>query len=82
MTKSQLAITLIPILRCFGLILSYRKRLEWVVLFSLEHRRVKGDLIEVYEIMRGMKKVNAHRPFTIEDSKTSGHWVKVERKRF
>eukprot|EP00061_Rhincodon_typus_P005969 g26117.t1 len=33
---------------------SYRERLNRLALFSLECQRLRGDLIKVYKIMRGM----------------------------
>eukprot|EP00061_Rhincodon_typus_P008150 g30511.t1 len=36
--------------------LSYNDRLDSLELFLLDHRRLKGDLIEVYKIMRDVDK--------------------------
>eukprot|EP00061_Rhincodon_typus_P016610 g44918.t1 len=38
----------------FGRDLSYRERLNWLGLLSLENRRLRGDLKELCEIMRGI----------------------------
>eukprot|EP00061_Rhincodon_typus_P011119 g35907.t1 len=38
--------------------LNYRERLDRLGPLSLECRRLRGDLIEAYKIMRGMDKVN------------------------
>ena len=35
--------------------LSYRERLNRLGLYSLEHRRMRGDLIEVYKITMGIR---------------------------
>lgn len=43
-------------------------------LYLLVHRRLRADLTEVYKILRGIDKVNAHSLFPrVEASKTSEH---------
>jgi len=57
--------------------LSYKERLDRLGLFSLEHRRLRGDLIEVYKIMRGIDKVDSQHLFPKGgESKTRGHRFK------
>eukprot|EP00061_Rhincodon_typus_P001769 g15729.t1 len=63
--------------------LSYREKLNRLGLFSLELRRLRGDLIEVYKIMRGMDRVNSQGLFSrVGKSKTRGHRFMVRGERF
>ena len=46
--------------------------------FSLRRRRLRGDLIEVYKIMRGIDQLDSQYLFPkVEESKTRGHRFKV-----
>ena len=63
--------------------LSYEERLDRLGLFSLEQRRLRGDLIEVYKIMRGKDRVDREQLFPlVEGSVTRGHKFKVRGRRF
>ena len=63
--------------------ISYEERLEKLGLFSLERRRLRGDMIEVYKIMRGMDRVDSQKLFPrVEESITWGHRFKVRGVRF
>ena len=57
--------------------------MEKLGLFSLERRRLRGDPIEVYKIMRGMDRVDSQKHFPrVEESITRGHRFKVRGARF
>ena len=43
--------------------LSYEKRLRSLHLYSMEFRRMTGDLIETYRILRGLDRVDVERMF-------------------
>eukprot|EP00061_Rhincodon_typus_P005934 g26048.t1 len=38
--------------------LTYKEKLDRLGLFSLEHRRLRDDLVEGYKVMRGINKVD------------------------
>ena len=62
--------------------LSYKERLDRLGLFSLERRRLRGDLIEVYN-MRGIDQLDIQYLFPkVGESKTRGHRFKVRGERY
>ena len=57
---------------------SYEERLRELGLFSLERRRLRGDLIEVYKMMKGIDRVNVQRLFPrVDGAITRGHNYRV-----
>ena len=63
--------------------ISYEERLEKLGLFSLERWRLRGHLIEVYKIKRGMDRADSQKLFPrVEESITRGHRFKVQGARF
>ena len=63
--------------------LSYEERLGKLGLFSLERQRMRGDLIEVYKIMKGIEKVNSGKLFPRSEVMiTRGHGLKERGERY
>jgi hypothetical protein len=58
--------------------LSYEERLERTGLISLEKRRVRGDLIQVFKFIKGFVKIDYRKFFEISTvGKTRGHSLKL-----
>ena len=57
----------------------YEKRLRILGLYTLEQRRLRGDLIETYKILTGRERVNPETFFTraTTTGKLRGHHLKL-----
>lgn len=72
------ATKLIPEVRHMG----YERRLEELNLFTLEQRRLRGQLIEAFKIIRGFSNVPITDFFTLSENPTRNHGWKVVVPRF
>jgi len=72
------ATKLIPELRH----MSYADRLKELNLFSLETRRLRGQLIEVFKILRGFDNVDYRCLFQLSEGRTRNNGYKLELKRY
>ena len=61
----------------------YEERLTRLGLFSLEFRRMRGDLTEAYKILIGLDRVDAGGIFPmVEVSRTRGHSLRIQGRSF
>ena len=62
--------------------LSYENRLKYTGLTTLSERRIRGDMIEVFKILKGFSKVNYNTWFKLSvNSRTRGHSYKLIKSR-
>ena len=62
---------------------SYEERLKELNLFPLTHRRLRGDLIQAFKIIKGIDNLDCSKYFTIDSSNyTRGNGCKIMRKSF
>ena len=60
---------------------AYVDRLCYTGLISLEDRRNRGDLLEVFKFLKGFNNVDYRKYFKlVENSRTRGHEYKIEKK--
>ena len=61
--------------------MSYEQRLEALGLYSLQQRRLRGDLIETYKILTGKEKINSDQLFQkTTTTELRGHSLKLYKK--
>ena len=62
--------------------LSYEERLKETGLYSLERSWLRGDMIEMFKIMKGEDKISEDELFNRVDSdRTRGHSLRVKKRR-
>jgi hypothetical protein len=61
--------------------LNYEERLKTLNLPTLAHRRHRGDMIQTFKIIKGLKDTPVERFFTIVNSNTRGHMCKLVKPR-
>ena len=60
--------------------LDYETRLKILKLPSLEYRRIRGDMIEVYKILyKKYDPITTHKLFTFDTNNTRGHNLKLKK---
>ena len=61
---------------------TYSERLKFLGLPSLEYRRERADMIQVYKILNDIDKVNKDKLFTMSHIGTRGHQFKIYKNRY
>ena len=62
--------------------LSYEERLKETGLYTLERRQLRGDMLDIFKIMKGKDKISADELFNRVDSgRTRGHSLRVKKRR-
>ena len=62
--------------------LGYVRSLECLNLYSLEKRRLRGQLIETFKMLKGVNYINYRHLFTFSNNRTRSNGWKLELKRF
>ena len=61
--------------------MGYEERLKILGLTTLETRRLRGDLIEVFKILKGYENIDREMFFDMSQSNLRGHSLKLNKKR-
>ena len=62
-------------------VLTHEERLKRTGMISLDNRRLRADLLEVFKILKGFVKVNPATHFSMSDRRSRGHTLKLEKPR-
>ena len=62
--------------------MSYERRLAELNLYSLEKRRIRGQLIETFKILKGIENIDYRKLFTLRNNQTRSNGWKLDLKRF
>ena len=60
--------------------MEYNERLYRLNLDSLHFRRKRGDLLQVYKILKGIENIESNKFFSINQDRTRGHCLKLFKK--
>jgi len=60
--------------------MGYEERLKILGLTTLETRRLRGDLIEVFKILKGYENIDREMFFDMSHSNLRGHSLKLNKK--
>ena len=60
---------------------SYKERIRMLGLTTLETRRVRADMLEVFKILKGYEGINGDCFFKVQCAKTRGHSMKLYKER-
>merc|ERR1712002_288394 len=66
------ATKLVPAIRQFG----YRRRLECLNMFDLETRRLRGQFIETFKILKGITNIDYDNHFPLSTNQTISNGLK------
>ena len=61
---------------------SYENRLKSLNMFSLKKRRLRGDLIQAFKILKGIDDIRVENVFTLNTNQTRNNGLKLSGRRF